>query len=134
MSQKVLIKNTQSRKIEEDNDIEETEILMPRSQVTSFHNRIRSAEGELTKVKVERDVNNYKYQQSLGIIEDLSKKVNLLQADLESHKRKKNIKDTDLKLYDIDMEANKKDYDKRFNEGMKVADKEIALLRQKFLN
>jgi hypothetical protein len=127
-------KQSKNKEIIEEEVDEETEIFMGRKQFETVMNRLKSAETTLEKISLDREIAQYKYQQSVNIIEELDKTNKLLNADLQTYKSKKKIKDTDLNIYDIDVETKKKNYEKRYNEMMKEAEKEIMELRNKYMS
>lgn len=128
--QKGKIMHTES--IDEEVD-EETEIIMGRKQFESLLNKLKLAETNLEKMTIEKEIAKYKYNQSINIIEELDKNNKLLEADLQIYKSKRKIKDTDLTLYDIDVETKKKNYDKMYNEMMKEAEKEVEELKKRYM-
>lgn len=117
-----------------DNDEDfETEIGIGRKQLQTIINELNQKRQEVDELKAQNEVSGYKYSQTLNDVKELSKQKELLTKNLETYKSKnKNIKDTDLKLYNIDVETKKKNYDKRVQELMKEAQREIEENRKNY--
>lgn len=117
-----------------DDDDFETEIGIGRKQLQTIINRMKSAEKNEEDEKVEKEKYKFLYNNSLGQLNDMDKKMRLMKNDIDTYKSRKGIKDVDLGLYDIDIESRKKNYDKKLAEALKEAQKEIEENRKKYGN